>query len=415
MRRLPIRLLRPVFALAICLFTVAGLASHASASASPAALASADEPSSDARVDVVEINGLIDPVEAEWIRSSIAAAQTDKAIAVIFQIDSSASVVNDEELASLVAAVTSSRVPIIAWIGPGSASAQGGVLRIVAAADAYGVAAGGHLGSLGDSKADKLSAPILGELYVGLNGKTYRGVTLNTSTGVAGSNKPIVSPRFVKLPLWDRLFHTVASAPVAYLLFLTGLTLILFEFVSAGVGVAAFVGLICFALGCYGFGVLPVRPVSVGLLAASILAFAIDVQAGAPRFWTWTGTTMLAGGSIFLYSGTESLSWIALSVGIGGVLLTMLTGMPSIQRVRFSTPTIGREWMIGEMGVAVQAISPEGIVEIRGARWRARTNRATPIDDGGSIRVVAIDGLILEVEPEVGGAKDHRERAQAAE
>jgi membrane-bound serine protease (ClpP class) len=64
--------------------------------------------------------------------------------------------------------------------------------------------------------------------------------------------------------------------------------------------------------------------------------------------------------------------------------------------------------MIGEMGVAVAGIEPEGTVEVRGAPWRARTNRATPIAAGARVRVVAIDGLLLEVEPETGGAREAR-------
>jgi membrane-bound serine protease (ClpP class) len=64
--------------------------------------------------------------------------------------------------------------------------------------------------------------------------------------------------------------------------------------------------------------------------------------------------------------------------------------------------------MVGELGTALAAIEPEGTVEVRGAPWRARTNRATPIAGGARIRVVAIDGLLLEVEPESGGAKDAR-------
>ena len=78
-------------------------------------------------------------------------------------------------------------------------------------------------------------------------------------------------------------------------------------------------------------------------------------------------------------------------------------------RTRFATPTIGREWMIGEMGEADADVDPDGRVRIRGALWRARTNRATPIRSGEPIRVVAIDGLVLEVEPEEGGAIDYRE------
>jgi membrane-bound serine protease (ClpP class) len=68
--------------------------------------------------------------------------------------------------------------------------------------------------------------------------------------------------------------------------------------------------------------------------------------------------------------------------------------------------------MVGELGRARTAISPDGVVMVRDAPWRARTNRATPIDKDASVRVVAIEGLVLEVEPESGGAQDYRERAK---
>jgi membrane-bound serine protease (ClpP class) len=47
---------------------------------------------------------------------------------------------------------------------------------------------------------------------------------------------------------------------------------------------------------------------------------------------------------------------------------------------------------------------------VRDALWRARTNRATPIAAGDSVRVVAVEGVLLEVEPEAGGARDYRKR-----
>ena len=88
----------------------------------------------------------------------------------------------------------------------------------------------------------------------------------------------------------------------------------------------------------------------------------------------------------------------------------MLGGMPAMIRTRFSTPTIGRDWMIGESGVAVAAVDPDGIVTVRDAPWRAHTNRATPIAAGDAVKVTAIDGLVLEVEPVEGAAKDYRDR-----
>jgi membrane-bound serine protease (ClpP class) len=190
---------------------------------------------------------------------------------------------------------------------------------------------------------------------------------------------------------------------------LIGLALLVFEFFTAGVGIAGVVGAVCGLLAAYGLAVLPTRPWALALLVISVVAFAVDVQTGVPRFWTGVGIVALVIGSFFLYDGL-SLSWITLIAGIGGMLLAMISGMPAMVRTRFATPTIGREWMIGELGVAEQRVDPEGLVVVREARWPARTNRATPIAAGDVVRVVAIDGVVLEVEPETGGARDYRER-----
>ena len=92
----------------------------------------------------------------------------------------------------------------------------------------------------------------------------------------------------------------------------------------------------------------------------------------------------------------------------------MVGGMTAMIRSRFSTPTIGREGMIGEVGTAEVPVDPDGVVLIRGARWRARTNRATPLAAGDAARVVAVEGLVLEVEPPEGGARDYRDRSHRA-
>jgi len=112
-----------------------------------------------------------------------------------------------------------------------------------------------------------------------------------------------------------------------------------------------------------------------------------------------------------LYDAGSSLNvpWWLLTVMVGATLLFMITAMPLAVRSRFSTPTVGREGLIGEMGEAVVAINPDGVVLVRGAPWRARTNRATPIAAGEAIRVSEVDGLVLEVEPEEGAARDYRE------
>ncbi|HEX9504525.1 MAG TPA: NfeD family protein, partial [Acidimicrobiia bacterium] len=141
----------------------------------------------------------------------------------------------------------------------------------------------------------------------------------------------------------------------------------------------------------------------------------IDVQAGVLGPWTVIGAVALGSGSVWLYGGSAHLRpawWVLLIVTLGMVVF-MLGGMTAMIRARFSTPTVGREGMIGEVGTAEVAVDPDGVVMIRGARWRARTNRATPIGVGGEVRVVAVDGLVLEVEPPEGAARDYRDRARS--
>jgi membrane-bound serine protease (ClpP class) len=156
-----------------------------------------------------------------------------------------------------------------------------------------------------------------------------------------------------------------------------------------------------------------VRPFAIVLLVLAMLAFAIDVQVGVPRFWTGVGITLFIIASWFLYAPLPGddlrLSWVTLVAGVAGVMLTYIVGMPSMVRTRFATPTIGREWMIGETGTAAEEIDPDGVAMVGSARWRARTNRATPIPNGAGLRVVAIDGVTLQVEPLDGAARDYRE------
>lgn len=391
------------------------------------------------RLSVVTISGLLDPVLARFLERSIDDAEDADVAWLILQVNSKGTVVSDSRVAELVERVRTSEVPVAVWVGPSGTRATEGVAQIAAVACTLGVAPGSRIGDLGDPVVDEArfrppfraaldrldrstvsadealeldlaesEAPVLGTFLIDLDGVETRVVEDSegrSQRSVSGDSIPV----FSKLPIVDQLLHTVASPAVAYLLLLAGLALIVFELYTAGVGVAGVVGAGCTVLGCYGLAVLPARGWAVALLVATVLAYAVDVQTGVPRVWTAVGTAALVVGSLLLYEGL-SLSWITLLVGIGGMLVFVIGAMPAMVRTRFSTPTIGRGWMIGEEGEAVTSVDPEGVVRVRGASWRARTNRATPVPAGAALRVVEVDGLLLEVEPLEGAARDHRER-----
>jgi membrane-bound serine protease (ClpP class) len=400
-----------------------------------------------AQVDVVQITGLIDPVEADFLRHAVNGAEAGRASVLIVQLDSSSGVISKGRIDALSSVISHSPVPVAVWVGPNGARAYGAAFAILRAAALRGMAPGTRVGrppapaasgdpdplagtTISDGQAlarhvVTISAPTLGDFLVSLDGQPAgpgapsapgaaggQPAVLHTADVVRGANgeprrQPSVNARFEKLSLQAQLLHTAASPPVAYLLLVIGLLLVILEFFTAGIGIAALCGAGCLTLASYGFGVLPFRAYALALIALGIGGFAVDLQAGAPRVWTVIGTAAIAIGTVRLFRGVQ-LSVLAMVAGVIGTALFMIGGMPAMVRARFSTPTIGRQSMIGEMGTALAAIEPEGTVEVRGAPWLARTNRATPIAPGARIRVVAIDGLLLEVEPETGGARDAR-------
>lgn len=366
-------------------------------------------------IDVVEVSGRIDPVVVDFVRQAIARAAEAKSEVLVVQLDSAGVLVSRSAFATLTDRIRTSPVPVAVWVGPTGASAGGATPAILGSAAVAGMAPGTHVAGLGPDAARarglvSTTAPTLGEFVVGLDGVDAGGKVLHTARvvpeGDSFRREQAGQVRFAKLGLTERLLHLTADPAVAYLLLMVGLLLIVFEFFTAGVGLAGITGAVALILSAYGLAVLPTNPIALGLVALAVFGYSVDIQAGAPRAWTVIGILSLFVGSWRLFPSGLAVSWIEIVLISAGTALFMLSGMTAMLRARFSTPTIGRESMIGEMGSAKTGIDPEGVVDLRGGTWRARTNRATPIPAGERVRVVAIDGLLLEVEPETGGAKD---------
>ena len=138
--------------------------------------------------------------------------------------------------------------------------------------------------------------------------------------------------------------HTIASPPVAYLLLISGLVLLLFEFFSIGIGIAGAIGAVVLALGSYGIAALPVRLWALILILISMVAFAVDIQTVVPRFWTLVGQIAFIFGTVFLYpEASVQMSWIPMTAGIVGIFVLMFRGMPIMIRGRFATTKIASQ------------------------------------------------------------------------
>lgn len=462
-RRLLLRVATRVLAVALLSITVVGTV---------AAGAGAQAEAEAGGIDVVQIEGLLDRHNAALVEDSVRRAEERAATVLVFQLDSGGAL--DVDVDHLVDVVAAADVPVAFWVGPSGAEARGGAALLALAGSYVAVSPGSGIGPLHPLRLDdpsrstpegvaaraaevqepagrdvaelpteRLSAreaqragvtdvvctrvdaqlcPTIGELIVSLDGQTVETAdgTVRLSTaevvgeGLDRRRQPNQEVRFSKLDLVAQLGHTLGAPWVAYVLFVIGAALLVLEFYTASIGIGGAVGAGAIVGACYGFSHLPVQWWAVALLVVGVLGLAVDLQAGALGAWTFLGSGALVAGSVTLYGGSSRLdpAWWIVVLACGGTIFFMLSGMTAMVRARFSTPTVGREDLVGEMGAAEVAISPEGVVRVRDALWRAHTNRATPIAAGDPVRVVAVTGVMLEVEPEEGGARDYRERAR---
>jgi membrane-bound serine protease (ClpP class) len=443
----------------LCVLVVAGALWFAGAwPASPAGAADTGRRG----IDVVQVNGPLDPPNVSLVRSVIREANRKGSTLVVIQLDSPGVV--DSDVAPVVRATRDSGVPIAVWVGPAGSNAKGGAVELVAAAPVASVSPGSHIGPayplaldrtratsagavarllttlasgsqrnpsgitnavrrrLSSAEAKRVGAvdavePTLVSLLGTLDGRTVVTPTgphrLSLAKVQQTSNGPRRIPNqsvhFRKLGLAQQVIHTLTSPSIAYFLYVAGLALIIFEFFTAGIGLAGLAGAGAVVGAFVGFSHLPVHPWAVVLLSVGVVGFAVDVQAGGFGFWTLAGFASLVAGSLTLVGGEHlSPKWWVIVLVCAGTTLFMVAGMTAAVRSRFSTPTVGREGMVGEMGQAEVDVAPDGVVRIHDALWRARTNRATPIRAGDPVRVIEVQGLVLEVEPESGGARDYR-------
>lgn len=418
----------PIRRLASALAVLAALAAAPGASAAPAppGVAAPAPPDEDAgarrHLDVIEVNGLVDPTVVDFVGDALRTAEETGAEALVVQLDSTGGTVPAGDVDALAFRLGHARVPVVAWVGPG-ARAYGPAFSFLQAADVVGVAPNGRVGralppvfggpnplaartldgaeAAAEGVADVTGVEAAGFAgFVGsLDGRPADGRTLSTGAQQLGQDLEV---RFAKPGLVARLLHGVASPSVAYLLLVVGLLLLVFEFFTGGVGVAAVVGAASLALAGYGLGVLPTRPLGVALIAAGVLLGALDVQAGSSRLRTVLGVAAVAAGSLVLYDGLAP-SVLAVLAVVVGVALFVALALPVTVRVRYSTPVVRRDAMVGEAGTALTGVDPEGVVEVRGGPWRARRVGAAPVAAGEPVRVVGVDGLVLTVEPSGGG------------
>ncbi|MGC4106772.1 MAG: NfeD family protein [Thermomicrobiales bacterium] len=399
------------------------------------------------RVDSLTINGTITAVTRDIVERVIDQAEHNGTEFILISLRSAggnASAAND-----IVSAIGASRVPVVVWVPeggrvqgaavriligahiaamapdatirdtsqlgdaqPGSASDREVVSTLTTIATERGRATDWIAGSTADAftlsgdqavaaKAIDLVATDSGQLLVALNGRSVtvqdQHVTLNTE-GTSLST--------VHLTRWERLRAFITSPSVAYVLLCFGVLGIFLELASPGGFVAGTIGLACLLVGIYAFSQLPVNGVGLALMALAFVLLGVDLFVSSFGVLTLGGLASFIAGS-YLVIDTDIVGydpvarpviWTAAALVIALALLVGWTALGSFRQ----KPQTGRKAMLGEIGTVREALTPNGMIFLRGEFWQATLAAHAGTESvavGNQVEVTAIDGLLLTVIP----------------
>lgn len=201
-------------------------------------------------------------------------------------------------------------------------------------------------------------------------------------------------------PDWrTRLLAVLTNPNVAYILMLVGIYGIIFELANPGSIFPGVVGTISLILALYAFQVLPINYAGLALIIVGVMLMIAEAFVPSLGILGFGGVAAFVFGSIILVDEGN----LAISIPlIGGTALVsalfFIWVLGRFFQLRRRHVTTGREEMIGAVGTALKDFSGgSGRIRVHGESWLARSD--APVAQGDTVRVTAMDGLTLRVEP----------------
>ncbi|MDR7483098.1 MAG: NfeD family protein, partial [Armatimonadota bacterium] len=209
----------------------------------------------------------------------------------------------------------------------------------------------------------------------------------------------------LNMDLTERFLALLSDPNIGFILLNIGILGVLVELYNPGAVLPGVVGGIALILGLASFAILQVNVAGLLLIAFAILLFIADVKVPGHGVLTVGGVLAFIFGAILLTERQAPVLQISLRLIIAVAVLLAgfsLFAVGAGLRAQRGAPRSAETRLIGTIGVARSRLDPEGQVHVQGEMWSA-VSTGGAIEDGTPVRVVAVDGLRLRVEPASGG------------
>jgi membrane-bound serine protease (ClpP class) len=218
-------------------------------------------------------------------------------------------------------------------------------------------------------------------------------VTMRTANARTEPIEPTIRERFL---------HAIDDPNITYIFMLLAIYGLIFELSNPGAILPGVVGGIALIVALFSLAVVPVNTAGILLIVFAIALFLIDLHTPTHGILTVGGVISFAVGSLILFdSGSPAYQLsttlvITMAIMTGAFFMFAVGAGVRAQRNRVVT---GAEGMIGQVAEARTDIDPKGQIFVEGSWWTALT-KGEPIKKGETVRIVAMQKLLVIVEKE---------------
>ncbi len=398
-------------------------------------------------IEVLQVEGTIVPVVADYIDRGIEQAENNGSTAVIIQLSTPGGLMNTTQ--EIVERILNAKVPVVVYVSPAGGWAGSAGTFITIASHIAAMAPGSRIGAatpvtMGEELSEEmkrkvtedaaawirsiaemrgrdtdqaelavregksftvtealennlidLQADSLQSLISQLNGMK---VTLITGEEIILNTESYALIR-TEMTLIERFLHAISDPNIAYILLSLGTIGIIAEIYNPGTLFPGITGGICLLLAFYSLGVLDAYWGGILLILLAFGLFIAEVFTTTFGLFTAGGMTALVIGSLILFPGEAQLfqvnPWLIATVVI--IIAALFAFVVSrVIRAHRRQASTGREELIGKTAVVKLALEPEGTIFFKGERWTAISDKGR-VEPGEAVIITKVDGLKLYV------------------
>jgi membrane-bound serine protease (ClpP class) len=403
------------------------------------------------QVLIIEVDGSINPVTADYIQRGIDKAVEEKASCLILKLNTPGGLLKSTRV--IVSSILEAGVPVVVYVSPNGAHAGSAGVFITMAGHIAAMVPGSNIGAAHPVSGQQQMDSVMSEKVTNDAAAFIRSIAQNRNRDTAWAEMAVrksvsitatealeknvidllatnvtellqkidgktvtvqsasvqlqtINATTVVVPMtwFEKLLNVIVDPSIAYLLMTVGFLGIIMELYNPGVIFPGVLGAISLILALYAMHTLPINYAGLALIILAVILFILEIHIISHGILSIGGVIALLLGSFMLMKNESPLEFVRISRAViiptvavvAAFFLWMVTlGVKAQRRNKNIT---GADSLTGTTAVAMEDFEQTGMILLQGELWKAETT-GVAIKKGQQVKITGRRDLTLLAEP----------------